>query len=299
MLDEPGAPLDDVLGRPRHAEPEHRRSDQPRRDDGVAPQLCGRGRREILPGQAGPLQEVGGERGPVERQFLGQGYLGPLTVLVDRDPHAGGYVEGRGWAAGSAATLGDLGPRHGIVLGRVQQGQHAISELARQRQHLRAHRSQVDRYPLFRGRAEVGAAAPRTGAGDVGRGGAVQQRSAGQQRLARPPQRCGLGYPGSFEELRRARGEPQHGATARELLEGRGVHGQFHRVGRVGVEHPGAEQDPVRRRGGCRQQDGGGAQEQVVRHPELVEPGLFSGDGQLDEGRDGQVVVEPEAGAER
>jgi len=77
------------------------------------------------------------------------------------------------------------------------------------------------------------------------------------------------------------------------------VHGQFHRVGRVGVEHPGAEQDPVRRRGGCRQQDGGGAQEQVVRHPELVEPGLFSGDGQLDEGRDGQVVVEPEAGAER
>jgi hypothetical protein len=70
-----------------------------------------------------------------------------------------------------------------------------------------------------------------------------------------------------------------------ELLERGRVHGELDRVGRVRVEHAGAEHDASRRRGGRRQQDRSRAQEQVVRDPELVETGVFGGGGQLDEGR--------------
>ena len=51
------------------------------------------------------------------------------------------------------------------------------------------------------------------------------------------------------------------------------------------------------RRGG--EQNGRGAQEEVVRDPELVEPCFLSRYGQVDEGRHSDVVVDPEAGPKR
>src|SRR5690606_37732505 len=76
-------------------------------------------------------------------------------------------------------------------------------------------------------------------------------------------------------------------------------HRDLRRVQCVGVEHAGAELDVLRRQGAGRQDDRPAAQEQVMAHPKLVEPGCFGSPGKFGIGRYRQIVVQADAEAHR
>ena len=298
LFDERGAPVDDILGCAGDAEPEHGGRDEAERLRRVASVLGGRRRREVRSTQAHPLKQVRGELWPIKDELLRQGRSAPVPVVVDRDPDAGGDIDAPGRAVGLVAAVDDLSSSHGVVLGREKEGQDAVCQFAPEGEHSGAHGAEVNGYALGRRFKQSSVPTPVPGALDLGRRPPVQECPAGQQRLASSSHGLFLRHPRPLKKPGCSGGNPEHGPPVRELLEGGRVHGQFHGVFRVGVEHPGPEHEPLRRPGGGGQEHGRGPQEQVVGHPELVEAGCFGPDGQVDEGRHRDVVVEAEAYAQ-
>ena len=141
-------------------------------------------------------------------------------------------------------------------------------------------------------------------------GGAAEEPAAvGRERLAaqEPPHALdGLPHgPGGLrigqadprEEVGRPRAEPEVEPAAGQLVHRGGQHGELGRVDGVRIQDAGAELDPRGRVGHGGEDHGGAAEEEVVRHPELVEPGRLGGAREGDVVGQREVVIQAETEA--
>ena len=157
-------------------------------------------------------------------------------------------------------------------LRRQAQRQRAVGEAAGHLQHLGAHRTDVDR------RGDLGRVAqhrlvgpPVAGVGIAGRAAPGEQVLHGDERLARAPHRRRRGEAGEAEEHVGPGAEAEEEASAGELLQAGGDHGDLRRMQRHRVEDAGAEMDPRRRRRDRGQRHHTRRVEDVVAEPDLVE----------------------------
>ena len=212
------------------------------------------------------------QRTAVAGDELGEPAPTALGVVVDRAPDAGRQVEPAEVAPGRGGTLVDLGPRPHEPLRRQAQRQRAVGESAGHLQHLGAHRTDVDRWgDLGRVAQHRLVGPPVAGVGIAGRAAPGEQVLHGDQRLARAPHRRRRGEAGEAEEHVGPGAEAEEEASAGELLQGGGDHGDLRRMQRHRVEDARAEMDARRRRGDRGQGHHTRRVEDVVAEPDLVE----------------------------
>ena len=181
------------------------------------------------------------------------------------------------------------------VLGREEQRQTAIGRFADQREHARAHRAEVDGHRA-RGHPQIRIVGPALDKRPVVCRALTGQEAAQHvDRLTHRGERVLLRDAYPAQEVRRTRAQSQVKPPGRKLVERGRAHRDLGQAARVGVDDARSDLYALRGLGDGRQHDPGAAQKQIVADPELCEPKLLGGPGQLDIACDGQIVIEAQA----
>ena len=241
-------------------------------------------------------ERVDRQRTAVAGDELGEPAPTALGVVVDRAPDARRQVEPAEVTPGRGGALVDLGPRPHEPLRRQAQRQRAVGEAAGHLQHLGAHRTDVDRWgDLGRVAQHRLVGPPVAGVGIAGRAAPGEQVLHGDERLARAPHRRRRGEAGEAEEHVGPGAEAEEEASAGELLQAGGDHGDLRRVQRHGVEDARAEMDARRRRRDRGQGHDTRRVEDVVAEPDLVEARRLGLAGTRHRGVDAAGLARPDA----